>query len=326
MLTLLVAGDAGATAIPVVKPDYWGIESIAHPAKPAAVPRPPPRAASASAGDVLRAQVLLDRAHFSSGEINGSYGGTLRQAIRGFQKLHQLPVSGTLDAATRSALAVDQAPALVAYTVSAQDAAGPYVAIPATMAAKSKLAALGYTNVAEALGEKFHCSPALLKRLNPGKVLGRAGEQLTVPNVAAGAPLPKASKILVDKTDGTLTLLDASGTPFAQYPASTGSAHDPLPLGQWQVRGIAHHPTYRYQPKLFWDARRSDTKATLAAGPNNPVGMVWIELSKEHYGIHGTPEPANIAKTQSHGCIRLTNWDALAVANAIARGALVLMQ
>ncbi|MDC8756188.1 L,D-transpeptidase [Janthinobacterium sp. hw3] len=275
---------------------------------------------------VLRAQVLLDRAHFSSGEIDASYDGNLRQAIRGFQKLRQLPVTGVVDAATWAVLATDKAPVLSTYTVSAQDAAGPYVVVPASMAAKAKLGALGYANAAEALGEKFHCSPSLLRRLNPGKRLDRAGEQLTVPNVASASALPRAAKILVDQSDGTLTLLDSGGMPFAQFPASTGSAHDPLPYGQWQVKGVARNPVYQYNPKLFWDAKSGEAKAKIAAGPNNPVGVAWIEMSKEHYGIHGTPSPANIAKTQSHGCIRLTNWDVLTVAKAVLRGAVILLQ
>jgi lipoprotein-anchoring transpeptidase ErfK/SrfK len=276
--------------------------------------------------DVLRAQVLLDRAHFSSGEIDGSVGGNLRQAVIGFQKLHQLPLTGALDAATWAALSADTAPVLDVYTVTAEDAAGPYQPVPATMAGKAKLPALGYASLAEALGEKFHCSPALLRRLNPGKSFARAGEQLLVPNVAAAKPLPKAASILVDAKDGTLTLLDGGGMPIAQFPASTGSAHDPLPQGRWEVRGIAANPEYRYNPKLFWDAKAGDAKARIAAGPNNPVGAVWIQLSKEHYGIHGTPEPGKIGKTQSHGCIRLTNWDARTVARAISRGAVVLLQ
>ena len=275
---------------------------------------------------MLRAQILLDRAHFSPGEIDAAYDGNLRQAIRGFQKLNQLPVTGVVDSATWAVLESDKAPVLGAYTVSAQDAAGPYRAVPAGMAAKAKLAALGYASVAEALGEKFHCSPALLKRLNPGKVLGRAGQALTVPIVAAADSLPKASKILVDQSDRTLTLLDSTGMPFAQFPASSGSAHDPLPLGQMQVKGVARNPVYQYNPKLFWDAKPGEVKARIPAGPNNPVGMAWIELSKAHYGIHGTPEPGNIAKTQSHGCIRLTNWDVLALSKAVARGAQVLLQ
>ena len=275
---------------------------------------------------VLRAQVLLDRAHFSSGEIDGSYGSNLRQALRGFQKLHRLPVSGVADAATWTELARDQAPVLDVYTVTAQDVAGPYATMPATMAAKARLPELRYASLAEALGEKFHCSPDLLRRLNPGKSLARAGVQLLVPNVAAGKPLPKAASILVGARDGTLTLLDSGGTPFAQFPASTGSKHDPLPLGRWQVRGVATNPEYRYNPQLFWDARAGEGRARIAPGPNNPVGLAWIELSKDHYGIHGTPEPGQIGKTQSHGCIRLTNWDVMAVVHAIARGATVILQ
>ena len=270
--------------------------------------------------------MLLDRAHFSSGEIDGSQGSNLGKAVRGFQKLNQLPVTGTLDAATWALLARDQAPVLDVYTVTAQDAAGPYAPVPATMAAKSRLPVLGYASLAEALGEKFHCSPDLLRRLNPGKSLKRAGEQLLVPNVAAAKPLPKAAAILVDAKQGTLTLLDATGMPFAQFPASTGSKHDPLPEGRWQVRGVAVNPEYRYNPKLFWDAKAGEGKARIAAGPNNPVGLAWIDLSIEHYGIHGTPEPGKIGKTQSHGCIRLTNWDVMTVVRSVSRGAAVLLQ
>ncbi|MRX08261.1 L,D-transpeptidase family protein [Pseudoduganella sp. FT25W] len=279
-----------------------------------------------SGPNVLRAQVLLDRAHFSPGEMDASYGGNMHHAIRGFQKLHQLPVSGNIDAATWKELERDEAPVLEVYTVTAKDVAGPYAPVPSDMAGKAKLATLGYANIAEALGERFHCSPELLHRLNPGKKLNKVGEQLLVPNVAAIKPLPKAASILVDAKEGTLTLLDAGGMPFAQFPASTGSKHDPLPEGRWLVRGVATNPEYRYNPKLFWDAKAGDTKARIAGGPNNPVGLAWIDLSIEHYGIHGTPEPGKIGKTQSHGCIRLTNWDVMQVVHAVARGANVLLQ
>jgi len=276
--------------------------------------------------NILRAQVLLDRAHFSSGEIDGTVGSNLRRAVTGFQKLRQLPVTGKLDDATWAALKADQAPTLDVYTLTAEDIAGPYAPVPAAMGDKAKLARLGYASLLEALGEKFHSSPALLRKLNPGKTFKRAGEQLLVPNVVNAPPLPKAATILVDATEGTLTLLDAGGMPVAQFPASTGSKHDPLPEGRWTVLGVAVNPDYRYNPKLFWDAKPGDVKARIAPGPNNPVGVAWIDLSKDHYGIHGTPEPANIGKTQSHGCIRLTNWDVMKVVKAITRGATVLLQ
>jgi lipoprotein-anchoring transpeptidase ErfK/SrfK len=291
-----------------------------------AVQRARPVAPNTSGPNVLRAQVLLDRAHFSPGEMDGSYGGNLRQAIRGFQKLNQLNVSGNIDAATWKALERDEQPVLAVYTVTAKDVAGPYAPVPSDMAGKARLPMLGYASLAEALGERFHCSPELLRRLNPGKKLNKVGEQLLVPNVAVIKPLPKASSVLVDAKEGTLTLLDAGGMPFAQFPASTGSKHDPLPEGRWQVRGVATNPEYRYNPKLFWDAKAGDTKARIAAGPNNPVGLAWIDLSIEHYGIHGTPEPGKIGKTQSHGCVRLTNWDVMQVVHAVSRGATVLLQ
>lgn len=280
---------------------------------------------NASGPIVLRAQVLLERAHFSSGEIDGAYGSNLRQAISGYQKLHHLPVTGIVDAPTWALLEADKAPVLTSYTLTAADIAGPYRSVPTDMAEKAKLPALGYASLLEALGERFHASPALLKTINPGKDFGRAGEQITVPNVPA-LVLPKAAKLMVDRSDGTLTLFDAAGKTIAQFPASTGSEHDPLPVGLWKVNGVAPRPDYHYNPKLFWDAKPGDAKARIAPGPNNPVGAVWIALSKEHYGVHGTPEPALIGKTQSHGCIRLTNWDAVAVSRAVGPGVAVVLQ
>jgi lipoprotein-anchoring transpeptidase ErfK/SrfK len=275
---------------------------------------------------ILRAQILLDRARFSPGEIDGATGSNMRRALAGFQRKLGLQDSGALDAATWKALNADTGAALATYTVTEADVAGPFQPIPEPMADKAKLPALGYASALEGLGEKFHASPKLLQRLNPGKDLARAGEQIIVPNVLDIAPLPKAGKIVVDKSERTLVLLDTEGKVMAQYPSSSGTDKDPLPIGTWKVNGISKNPVFHYNPKLFWDAEPGEQKAKIPAGPNNPVGLAWIDLSKDHYGIHGTPVPASIGKTQSHGCIRLTNWDVMAVTEAVGPGTEVLMQ
>lgn len=282
-------------------------------------------AAGIAKDSTLRAQILLDRAHFSPGEIDGAGGSNTRKAIAGFQRSKNLPDSGELDAATWAALDAGGA-ALVNYTLTADDVAGPFKPVPAGMAAKSKLDKLGYASVEEALGEKFHASPALLKTLNPGKDMATVGTELVVPNVMNVAAPAKAAKVVVDKSDLTVSLLDAADKVYAQFPASTGSKNDPLPIGEWKINGVAMNPVFNYNPKLFWDANPKDAKAKIPAGPNNPVGVVWVDLSKEHYGIHGTPEPSRISKSESHGCIRLTNWTANMLAKAVAPGMPAILQ
>lgn len=269
---------------------------------------------------ILRAQVLLERQYLSPGEIDGAYGANMRQALTTYQARRGLPVTGKLDEATWSELNTDPSPTLVEYTISAQDVAGPFRPVPASMMAKAKLRALGYASALEGLGEKFHASPALLRRLNPGKSFTRAGETITVPYVRDKQPLPPAARVVVRDSTKTLQLHDAGGELLAQYPVSTGGKRDPLPIGNWKINSVHPNPVYNYNPKLFWDAAPGDSITPINPGPNNPVGVMWIDLSKPHYGIHGTPRPEHVGKAESHGCIRLTNWSATEVAALVSAG------
>lgn len=318
LLIALLFGSASALAATPVP--------SAKSAAPLAVSANDPATVDGAAA-TLRAQVLLDRARFAPGEIDGQTGSNLVRAVRGYQSAHGLAVDGKMGTKTRASLnASDTAPVLVPYTLTAEDIAGPYAKIPEDMEAKAKLKSMGFESLGEALGERFHASPALLKKLNPDADFGKAGTVLQVPGVAALPALPKAAKLVVDKSDSTLSLLDAGGKVLAQFPASSGSSHDPLPIGEWKIQSVVRDPSFHYNPALFWDADPSHAKATLTPGPNNPVGLAWIDLSKPHYGIHGTAVPASIGKSQSHGCVRLSNWDVAAVAAVVDASVPVVMQ
>ncbi len=258
----------------------------------------------------LDLQVQLARAGFSTGEIDGVDGANTQKALAAHREIHKAAPDATGDT-------------LEDYVLTAEDVAGPFITIPEDTMEKAKLKALGYTSLMEALGEQFHTAPALLTTLNPG-VKFVAGATIKVPKVDRDVTAaPEATgdvTIVVSKSESSVRVLTSTGTLLMYAPVTSGSEHDPLPLGDWAVTAVARNPTFNYNPDLFWDADPAHAKATLPPGPNGPVGVVWIDLSKEHYGLHGTPEPSKIGHTSSHGCVRLTNWDALKLAALVKKG------
>jgi lipoprotein-anchoring transpeptidase ErfK/SrfK len=268
---------------------------------------------------VLSAQILLDRAHFSCGEIDGSFGSNLEKTVAAFQTERNLPASRIVDAPTWAALNGDAAPALIPYTISPDDVKGPFLPIPSNLMEQADLPQLNYSSPLEELAERFHSSPELLKSLNPGADFANAGQNLLVPNVMTMPP-GMAATVFVSKGESSVRAYDSGGKLLSFYVATIGSEHDPLPVGEWKITGVQQNPPFHYNAKLFWDAKNPDEKALIKPGPNNPVGVVWMNLSKEHYGIHGTPEPGRIGHTTSHGCIRLTNWDAAELASMVQPG------
>jgi len=309
---------------------------------------PRAQATAPAIDEITAAQVMLDRAGFSPGELDGRLGTNTRNALSAFQQAHGLPATGRLDSATSQKLAerMGGLPPIVTYAITRDDVDGPFTPrIPADMMEKARLDALGHTSALELLAERFHVSPTLLRRWNRGASFTRPAESIWVPNVdVVEMPMPPEPPrgrrgtppvgttgttgvtIYVTKATSALTVEDASGRVIFHAPVTSGSEHDPLPIGQWKVTRVFPMPTFNYNPALFWDADPKHAKARIAPGPNNPVGTVWIDLSKEHYGLHGTPEPSRIGHTQSHGCVRLTNWDIQRVARWAAPGTAVIFR
>lgn len=333
----------------------------------------------------MQAQVVLDRAGFMPGVVDGKMGMSTVNALKGFQEANGLEITGKLDDATKQGLSKWQSiPATRVVTIPADWGSETYYKVPEKPEDKARMTSLGYSSLDERLAERFHTTIETLKALNPnGRPAGapaptgsametptstatstptptptasgsdapftpqpgpasyfKAGQQIRVPNVGAdkiepgkvddtswqrtlaslgvGTVQPKADRLVVSKSGNILKTYDASGKLTAVFTVSSGSSEFPLPLGNWKILGKAYNPPYSYDPKLIVGADKDDEKQKLPPGPNGPVGVVWIDLSKEHYGIHGTPDPATIGRAQSSGCVRLTNWDAARLAQMVS--------
>ena len=307
-------------------------------------------ASSYSETPVLRAQVILDQLGFSPGVIDGKEGQSYSAALRGFQAANDLPDTGTLDEPTRAKL--DQwreIPATRVVVIPASFAAGPFIPdFPAGAAEQAKLPRLGYRTLLEALAERFHTTPEAITAMNPDVSKIGSDTSIRVPNIPSAktaiegddprgwsdtlaslgvaSDQPGAKKVVVDKSEAVVKVYGSDDRLIAQFPATMGSSNDPLPIGEWKILGVARNPDFKYNPKLFWDVSNDKDAQLLKPGPNNPVGVAWLDLNKPHYGIHGTSEPHTIGRAESHGCIRLTNWDAARLAQMVSPGTPATLQ
>lgn len=275
---------------------------------------------------LVRVQTLLDRAHFSPGVIDGRDGTNLTLAIKAFQASRNLAADGQITKELVDTLtAGDGGQVLVDYQITPQDVAGPFSPPIAKedYEAMAKLPAMDYHSPLEKLAERFHMDEALLQVLNPGVDFGVAGTTIVVAAAGADTLDRKVDRIEIDKALGQVRAFDKEGVELAVYPATVGSTERPAPAGEWAVRTLAPRPTYTYDPSRLTFGKPK-AKLTIKAGPNNPVGSTWIDLTKDTYGIHGTPDPKLVNKRASHGCVRLTNWDAAELGSAVNKGAKVI--
>ena len=303
--------------------------TVAHPATAQTTPDTPFTGADIEAAGFIpgglpsgrtaltaKVQMLLDRAGISPGVTDGYRGGMSDSAIRAFERQNGLPIDGVLDIQVWGLLQQNAAePVTQIYTISEADAEGLVEAIPADYAEKAQMANLGYTSLAEKLGERFHMDDRFIAFLNPGVALV-PGAQITVMRPAK--PIKgEVARIIIDRAVGRVAAYDAADRLIADYPATVGSSATPSPSGNHVVEAVALNPNYTYNPSKNFQQGDNDKVLTIPPGPNGPVGTVWIDLSKPTYGIHGTPTPSRLFVNQSYGCVRLTNWDAWELAHMV---------
>lgn len=270
---------------------------------------------------IIKSQILLDRAAFSPGEIDGKHSPRLDQAIAAFAEAHGLASDTKWSRPFWLALTSNvTGPAITEYALTRDDLKGPFVQLPAKMEDRRSFRTLGFANVREALAEKFHVSQQLLALLNPAASFSEAGERILVPNVLTERQPEAAARVDVDKDQRTVKVYSAKNDLIAFFPASVGSEDKPSPSGTLKVKLIESDPSFHYNPKYQFKEIETQKPFDLGPGPNNPLGTTWIALSKRSYGIHGTPDPSLVGKAPSHGCVRLTNWDARRLAAMLTKG------
>ncbi|HEX6746112.1 MAG TPA: L,D-transpeptidase family protein [Longimicrobium sp.] len=285
-----------------------------------------PLSGSVSGPSVVRVQILLDRALFSPGEMDGHYGKNTAKAVFFFQQKNGLRPTARVDSATFQALARaagSPQELVVQHRLTADDVKGPFITIPENVQAQAQLPCSCYNSLSEKLGEMFHASPELLKRLNPNVSLDslQAGQTINAPlvrdtNTRGG----QVAEIVVSGRGSYVQALDAQGRILYHFPSTLGSTYDPSPSGQFRVTHVEQNPKWHYQPELLATAPDTAHEAMVPGGPNNRVGAVWMALSAPHYGIHGTNKPETIGYATSSGCVRLTNWDAQFLSRRIREG------
>ena len=353
-LSLIAATAVLSAQAPAQQPGNSTAQANAE--KPWVPPGPP---GSPIDGTIFHAQVLLDLAGFPTGVIDGKKGMVFAQALRGFQQARGLKVTGELDGPTRAALLRDQRPSTQMVQLTAEDVSGPFVyPFPEGPEDQAKLDQLSYRNMLEKVAERFHTTPRTIVALNgPEKLIG-PGQVLRLPNVLpasreygqtvddkqgqllnqfnVNAQQPQGDFVVVDKSEGVMKVYAGdvpagnsvrpdAGKLVAQFPVTMGSTQFPLPLGRWKATTYAFMPPFHYQPDLLLNAK-SDEDHRLPPGPNGPVGVAWLDLTKENYGIHGTDEPSTIGRAESSGCIRLANWDVIRLSRMLKPGFTAIFQ